>query len=197
MTLNDLASLGSFVSGLAVLVSLIYLATQVRQATKHTRAQISQAIVDRRVDIQMHQASAELSEIVMRGRRGDETMTALEVARFMSWARSQFWNAEDIFLQYREGMLRKEMYGSFRSSMVNIMRGAGMQTAWESLRLSFIPDFTAFMDDTGREAIVRGYFDFPVVWRESVAKYQALERAAHPNTTAAAAAVPGPKAAES
>lgn len=192
MTLTDLASLATLASAVAVLVSLIYLATQIRQATKHTRAQISQAIVDRRVDIQMHQASAELGEIVLRGRRGDETMTALEVARFMSWARSQFWNAEDLFLQHREGMLRKEMYGSFRGGMVNIMRGAGMQTAWEALRLSFIPDFTAFMDDAGREAIARGYFDFPVVWSDSVEKYKALEKAAH--ATATEAAAPEPKA---
>lgn len=197
MTLNDLASLGSFVSGVAVLVSLIYLATQVRQATKHTRAQISQAIVDRRVDIQMHQASDELSEIVLRGRRGDPTMTMLEVTRFMSWARSQFWEAEDTFLQYREGMLRKEMYGSFRNSVTNMMRGAGIQAAWGSLRQNFIPDFTAFMDGAARDAVERGYFDYGVGWSNSVEKYRALEKAAHANTTAAAAAVPGPKAAES
>ena len=34
MSLSDLASLGSFVSGVAVLVSLIYLALQVRQPKK-------------------------------------------------------------------------------------------------------------------------------------------------------------------
>jgi hypothetical protein len=192
MTLGDLASLGSFVSGVAVLVSLIYLATQVRQATKHTRAQISQAIVDRRVDIQIHQTSADLSELILRGRRGDQAMTPLEVARFMSWARSQFWSAEDIFLQYRDGMLRKEMYDSFRNSMINIMRGAGMQATWESLRQNFIPDFMAFMDGAAREAVARGYYDTAVVWSDSVEKHLALERTAHANT---AAAVPGPKAA--
>jgi hypothetical protein len=32
MSLSDLASLGSFVSGLAVLISLVYLATEVRQS---------------------------------------------------------------------------------------------------------------------------------------------------------------------
>ena len=192
MTLSDLAALGSFVSGVAVLVSLIYLATQVRQATKHTRAQISQAIVDRRVEIQMHQASDELSEIVMRGRRGDETMTALEVTRFMSWARSQFWDAEDTFLQYREGMLRQEMYGSFRTSVTNMMRGAGMQTAWASLRANFVPDFTAFMDSVGREAIARGYFDYGVGWSDSVEKYRAIERATHAKATEGATVIPGP-----
>jgi len=38
MTLSDLASIGSLVSRFAVLVSLIYLAQQTRQNSKHTRA---------------------------------------------------------------------------------------------------------------------------------------------------------------
>ena len=37
MSLTDLASLGSFVSGVTVLISLIYLALQVRQAEKNDR----------------------------------------------------------------------------------------------------------------------------------------------------------------
>jgi hypothetical protein len=37
MSLADLASLGSFISGIAVLVSLVYLAQQIRQSTKHSR----------------------------------------------------------------------------------------------------------------------------------------------------------------
>ena len=38
MSLNDLASIGSFVSGMAVVISLIYLSIQIRQNTRHERA---------------------------------------------------------------------------------------------------------------------------------------------------------------
>lgn len=47
MTLSDLASLGILISSVAVLVSLTYLAYQIRQSTKHTRALIQLARVDR------------------------------------------------------------------------------------------------------------------------------------------------------
>ena len=47
MTLSDLASLGSLISSVAVLVSLTYLAYQIRQSTKRTRALIQSARVDR------------------------------------------------------------------------------------------------------------------------------------------------------
>ena len=35
MTLSDLASIGSFISAVAVVISLVYLAGQVRQARHH------------------------------------------------------------------------------------------------------------------------------------------------------------------
>ena len=47
MSLTDLASLGSFVSGVAVLISLIYLGIQTRQTSKHTKALILQNRVQR------------------------------------------------------------------------------------------------------------------------------------------------------
>jgi hypothetical protein len=40
MSLSDLASIGSFVSGAAVLVSLVYLRLQIRQNTRHSQALI-------------------------------------------------------------------------------------------------------------------------------------------------------------
>ena len=42
MSLSDLASLGSFVSGVAVLISLIYLALQVRQTEKNQQSLMQQ-----------------------------------------------------------------------------------------------------------------------------------------------------------
>ena len=51
MSLSDLASIGSLVSGIAVLVSLIYLAQQTWQNAKHTRALIHQARSQQSIDI--------------------------------------------------------------------------------------------------------------------------------------------------
>ena len=49
MSLSDLASLGSFVSGLAVMISLIYLAVQIRQAERNQKAMIQQGRTARMV----------------------------------------------------------------------------------------------------------------------------------------------------
>jgi hypothetical protein len=174
MNLSDLASLGSFVSGIAVLVSLVYLALQVRQATKHARAQIAQNRITRTVDANFRQTDGELSDIAGRGRMGDASLTQSEIARFMSFARAQFWNAEDNFMQHREGMLPKPMFLSFRGSMIGLMRGAGIQAAWELQRSVFDPDFVTFMDGVASDARAMGYTWTPANWSDLVAKYKAM-----------------------
>ena len=47
MTLADLASIGSFISGLGVLITLIYLGLQVRQAKLHQQGTIRQGRASR------------------------------------------------------------------------------------------------------------------------------------------------------
>ena len=51
MSLSDWASIGSLVSSIAVLISLIYLALQVRQAERNQQASIRQGRATRMVDI--------------------------------------------------------------------------------------------------------------------------------------------------
>ena len=46
MSLADLASIGSFISGIVVLVSLVYLGLQVRQAKFHQQAAIRQGLAN-------------------------------------------------------------------------------------------------------------------------------------------------------
>src|SRR6202000_3036929 len=166
-----------FVSGVAVLVSLVYLATQVRQATKNARSAIAQGRITRLGGVQPRMAEGSAGEIFARGRRGDETLTPAELARFMAFARAQFWSSEDNFLQHRDGMLSDEMFTSFRASNVGLMRGAGMQAAWEMHRLNFVPEFTAFMDGVARDAMIAGFFEVGAAqWRDVVARIREKEK---------------------
>ena len=53
MSLSNLASLGSFVSGFAVLISLIYLALQVRQSERNQQIAIRHSRASRIVELQL------------------------------------------------------------------------------------------------------------------------------------------------
>ena len=46
MTLQDLGAIGEFIGGIAVVITLVYLAVSIRQNTKSVRASTYQAILD-------------------------------------------------------------------------------------------------------------------------------------------------------
>ena len=69
MSLSDLSALGSFVSGIAVLASLIYLILQVRQAERYQKASVQQGRAARLIAWSTDIAATEKMEAFKKGQR--------------------------------------------------------------------------------------------------------------------------------
>jgi hypothetical protein len=93
MSLSDLASVGSLVSGVAVLGSLIYLALQVRQTERNQQASIRHSRVTRIVDMQLARLDPGVGDAFRRGLQNPDEITQTELDQFL-FARSRQ------FLQY-------------------------------------------------------------------------------------------------
>jgi len=147
MSLSDLASLGSFVSGFAVLISLIYLTLQVRQNTKHSRALIQQGRSIQSADFTNRWASdVDMIKQLLRGAVGDVTMDDVQTMRFLLMQYSSFYMWEDQFYQHREGLLDDERYSGMVGEMTERLRTVGYRSAWRMVRHGFGQQFGKFVD---------------------------------------------------
>ncbi len=173
MSLADLSSLGTLVSGIAVLASLLYLNVQVRQSTKHARAAISHGFATRTIDFNYRMTDEKLAALVVKGRNASEAFDEVEAAQFFAYCRATFWNIADTFVQHRDGLLDDAVFAAFELSQVGMMRSRGMRIAWSLLREVFAPDFVAFMDRIADEATARGPLDFTTVWSSAIAEERA------------------------
>src|SRR5580698_1624131 len=104
MILSDIASIGSLISGLAVLVSLVYLGLQVRQAERNQQASIRQGRINRAVELLSAKMDASVAEAVSSGLDGDQALSSQQLALFVSYTEAYFMHAEDTFYQ-REAAL--------------------------------------------------------------------------------------------
>jgi hypothetical protein len=140
VTLSDLAALGSLVSGLAVLVSLVFLWFQLRQSEKNQRAQIRQVHSMRISDSFLRRADhAELWE---RAYRGDELSDA-EIYRVLQTSSAVWFGIEDSFYQYRDGLLDETTWQAKK----NAMRLPQLRAAWPLIRSSAVgADFVTLAD---------------------------------------------------
>jgi hypothetical protein len=148
MSLSDLSNIGSFVSALAVLASLVYLGLQTRQNVRHTRALIQQGRAAR-----ISEAALRLCELT--GEPGMDRcidaapdVTAADLRRFLFLCRAAFISAEDSWLQRREGLLDDAAFASFEAGVRGGLFGPGVDMAWKLTRNAYEPSFRDFMDRT-------------------------------------------------
>jgi hypothetical protein len=148
MSLSDLASLATLASGIAVLASLFYLAQQIRQNTKHSRALIQQGRAARVTETALRLAELRADDEALENCfSGDPDADPKALGRFFSVCRALFVSAEDSFYHHREGLMDEQTFASFEASMQGLMsRTPGVAAGWLLTRDSYEPDFRAYMD---------------------------------------------------
>jgi len=173
MTLSDLASIGSFVSAIAVVISLVYLASQVRQARSHQQAAIRTERASRLAMMNTAAEEPSIAEAIMKGLRGSDDLTATQYAQFTHFCRASFYNAEDTYFQHSEGLITAQAFASFVASVKGwAARAPGIRACWTQFRGLFVNEFAEWMDRTLAEVEPAPPIDTFAQWRTLVTEEQ-------------------------
>lgn len=173
MSLSDIASIGSLVSGVAVLISLIYLALQVRQAERNQQASIRQGRATRLVDIILATSDPAIVEAMPIGAGGLDTITPTQFGQFIAIYGAFLASAEDTYLQYKEGLLSEAVFVSFAESWRRTLSQPGVRALWALRRKAFEAGFAAYMDGLVAEVPVAHANDFFAAWKAELAREKA------------------------
>jgi len=151
MTLSDLASIGAFVSGIAVVFSFLFLAMQLRQSNRNQKSLMQQGRSQRTVDLLMRMTDPRLNNVLLRAFRADPTMSEADHFAFYSFAAGLFWNYEDSFLQFKAGTLDTKSWSSDVSTLKQLLSNPAYRAAWRAARGGIGEAFRDFMDLLVRE----------------------------------------------
>lgn len=153
MSLPDLASLGSFVSGVAVLGSLVFLYLQMRQigaqiaqAERNQRAAIRAERTSRTTAALMAMVEPSAVDALFLGNAASEEMSATQIRQYFLYCLSRFHNAEDAYSQHAEGLLGDSAFNSMIATFRSAMSAPGFRVAWQMQKVQFDGDFVVFMD---------------------------------------------------
>jgi hypothetical protein len=153
MSLSDLASLGSFVSGIAILISLIYVSLQLRQSTKHQRALMHQGYAARVTENLHWLAEPGNAELRARIIAGETAFKAEELYRLQQFLRVGVLNSQDSYLQHRSGLLDAT---AFNTSMLGLRAALLSQPVfralWMDMAPTIAPDFRSVIETMIGEA---------------------------------------------
>ena len=148
MTLEDLGNLGEFIGALAVVVSLAYLAVQIRHNTKTVRTSTYQAVLDsnmRTADPILFNPQAE--RVYRIGRRDLSQLTADEKPLFTQIVARFLLNYEAIYLQHQLGIIDSDYWRGRQSALRNLVSQPGVHAHLEGRkREAYVTGFSELVD---------------------------------------------------
>ena len=152
VTLNELGSLGEFISGLAVIVTLVYLALQIRHNTRAVRSSMHQDMIDSTLRIAESLSDNEsVARIVLKADEDYDKLTREELLRFESYAERVFSNFESAFYSYRNSMIEEDLWESWESSYLADISRNSMRRFWHDEKPLHLRDFMDFVDNFYRK----------------------------------------------
>jgi hypothetical protein len=171
MLLSELANFATILSGLTVVISVMYLATQVRQATRHTRAQIQQARNQQIVEAEwLYATNAELRELIVRGDAADPGLSADQVRAYLHYISAQLFLFEDLYYQHRDGLIDAERHATTIRTLKDIRaKNAGFRAAWKVCRGGLGREFQILMEDIFADTKAQPAVDMVAKWHQLIA----------------------------
>ena len=122
MDLTQLANVGEFIGGVAVLVTLIYLAVQLRQNTRAMRSSTFQQIsAQMGQNVETVTTNPELADIFVKFLSGDRELTPSERVRLQGLFVMSLRRIEAVYVQRALGSIDGEMADGFEKSLLPLL----------------------------------------------------------------------------
>ena len=147
MTLQDLGNVGEFLGAVAVLVSLIYLALQIRQNTTTVRAGTSAAISESLARLlEVVGSDPRTARLWLRGLGGDPSLELEDVLQFGFLLGSYMRRVENAYYQKLRGFVDSEHWQTTERTLSAVTGSMGGKAWWARSRHIYSDRFAAYVD---------------------------------------------------
>ncbi len=155
MTLQDLGNLGEFIGAVAVVVSLVYVAYQLRQNTRqmadHSRS-LRLAAFDATAD-QFSKCrdplirDPQVASLWLRARKDFSALSPEEQVQAGAMFQELFFAHQSIFLRTQVGAMEREHWERQTRTISGDLRTPGVQAWWSRANRIFDPRFVSAVDE--------------------------------------------------
>jgi hypothetical protein len=121
--LESLGHLGEFVGAIGVVISLIYLAQQMRQNTTSVRAASFNSMVQNSIRLLEHSfRDSEFADFLHRAEQDPDSLLPDEKLRWNSYMTAVYRHFGNLIYQYRVGALDQQMWESYERTLETHLR---------------------------------------------------------------------------
>ena len=136
---QELGSLGEFVGAIGVVLSLIYLATQIRQNTRAVRsASVQAATLSTGNTVATMGNSPQNADVFHRGLRSYDELSESEQTHFTIMVSGVFTNCDARYWDYQNGLLPQEVWNREQQLLRFYLESEGGHQVWRIARRSLV-----------------------------------------------------------
>ena len=153
MNWEAISAIGQIVGALAVVISLIYLATEVRSSARATREASMRSVSESYTRwIQQLSAHPELRELYYRGIHDFDSLEGADLVGFSVLMLEAFRLNEEIYHQRLEGQFGPRPWRGFEVSFPELNAYPGVQSWWRSRSHWFSEEYAKHIDQLQQTA---------------------------------------------
>jgi hypothetical protein len=177
VSLSDLASVGGFVSGMAVLASLVFLYVQMRhlghqlaQSEKNQRTAINEAYAARAAEGLRWGAEAANASLTARVNQGQLSFTAEELVTLGFSFRAQVLNALTAMQHYDAGLIDRASYDLVILSFKGHLAQPVNRVLWARQAAITPPSFSKVVEGWMREIPLAAPYDIAAAFKDDLSR---------------------------
>ena len=147
MNWDAIGAVGEIVGACGVILSLVYLAIQIRQNSNSTKSAAGQSIL-----IMLNEAanigasSPENARIIIRGQTDFDSLTEDQKLQFALWMISFFRSLDLAFQNYSKGLIEESAWRGYAFQLESFMSSPSVRRVWLARRELFSDDFRTYVE---------------------------------------------------
>jgi len=146
--LEDFKNISELLAAIATVVSLIYVAIQIRGNTKAVRSAAAQTVHEAFATwYRMLATDGQLSQVVANGLKDYSGLSEGDKARFIATFMAFLSYCQDAFIKWREGTLSAELWSGWELVMMNLVNAPGGVEFWRERGYLFGEEFQAHVEN--------------------------------------------------
>lgn len=149
MDWDAIGAIAEILGAFGVIISVLYLAVQIRKDARARMAETGHAIAARAGAVQqILSENRELAAVFPKGIRGDaEGLDEADRTQFGAFLSVITRSYEDAFYQHREGLIEERLWLAWARSIPDVVCTPGYAAWWQTRKHWFNDDFQSFVDD--------------------------------------------------
>jgi hypothetical protein len=147
MNWDAIGAIGEIVGASAVVVSLIYLAIQIKNQNAESRAATVQQVLESNAVAISQLQDPDLAEIWIAGVEGFDSLSDVQRLRFVIYLTSALRSWENAYFQWRNGRLEDDTWHTLIAVIKDVKSTTAFSKFFEMRRHHFRPEFAAYLDE--------------------------------------------------